>query len=49
MATDITDAGTRAAPLSCKKGVVSPTGFEGICHAAFHSWEIPFHGVVVAA
>jgi hypothetical protein len=49
MATDITDAGTRAAPLACKKGVVSPTGFEGICHSTLHLWGIPFHGTVMAA
>jgi hypothetical protein len=29
--------------------LVSPTGFDGLCLDALHSWEIPFHGTVVAA
>ena len=31
------------------KGLVSPTGFEGLCSASFSPWGIPFQGSVDAA
>ena len=29
--------------------LVSPTGFEGLCHDALPSWGIPYQGTVEAA